>query len=81
MGVIFSLSQSFGNVPSFKDGVKITCKIGDISVAHDLRTKVGIPSGPADLLGSNIAWSHEENFCVISCAIFCSIKIVNLMKL
>jgi hypothetical protein len=43
---MFALIQSSGSVPVSIDVWKITVKLGAICLAHSLRIRLGIPSGP-----------------------------------
>ena len=52
---IFALSQSSGNVPVSIDFWKITVKLGAIWLAHSLRIRLCIPSGP-DAFDKFISW-------------------------
>ena len=53
---MFALSQSSGSVPVSIDFWKITVKLGVIWLAHSLRIRLGIPSGP-DAFDGFMSWS------------------------
>ena len=54
---MFALSQSSGNVPVSIDVCKITVKLVAIWLAHSLRIRLGIPSGP-DAFDGFMSWSN-----------------------
>ena len=53
---MFALSQSSGSVPVSIDFWEITVKLGVIWLAHSLRIRLGIPSGP-DAFDGFMSWS------------------------
>ena len=85
---MLALSQSSGIVPVLIDLWKITVKLGAIWMAHSLRIRLGIPSGP-DAFDRFMSWSSlstpfslmvsfnmDSSMCLVVCGMAVDLSMV-----